>query len=107
MTGEEEQGTTIRKAGAKEHERQLKKAALALFSPREKNPYVFNGKPLANLQELTDYLVAFTGKEGLWVASWLEYLGDKEVADRIRRHPGDFKKIVADRCHELKKFITT
>ncbi len=39
-----------------------------------------NGKPLNNLQELTDYLPAFTGEEGLWVASWLEYLGDAEVA---------------------------
>jgi hypothetical protein len=103
MTGSVKQDNPIKKVGARERERQMKKIARALFSPREKNPYLFNGKPLANLQELTDYLVAFTGKEGLWVASWLEYLGDKEAADRIRRHPGDFKKIVADRCHELKK----
>ncbi len=105
MAGETEQGTRVRKVGGKERERQLKKTARAVFRPREKNPYVFNGKPLADLQELTDYLVAFTGKEGLWVASWLEYLGDDEVAERIRRHPGDFKKIVADRCHELKKYM--
>jgi hypothetical protein len=105
MAGETEQDTRVRKVGGKERERQLKKTARAVFRPREKNPYVFNGKPLADLQELTDYLVAFTGKEGLWVASWLEYLGDDDVAERIRRHPGDFKKIVADRCHELKKYI--
>jgi hypothetical protein len=105
MTGQAKQENIIKKAGARNRDRQLKKTARALFSPREKNPYVFNGKPLFNLQELTDYLVAFTGKEGLWVASWLEYLGDKAVADRIRQHPGDFKKIVAARCHELKKYV--
>jgi hypothetical protein len=105
MAGQAEQENTVKKVSAREHERQLKKIARALFSPREKNPYVFNGKPLANLQELTDYLVAFNGKEGLWVASWLEYLGDKETADLIRQRPGDFKKIVAGRCHELKKHV--
>jgi hypothetical protein len=105
MAGETEQGTRVSKVGGKERERQLKKTARLVFRPQDKNPYVFNGKPLADLQELTDYLVAFTGREGLWVASWLEYLGDGEVAERIRQHPGDFKKIVADRCHELKKYI--
>ena len=105
MAGSASQENGVRKAGARERERQMKRIARALFRPREKNPYIFNGKPLADLQELTDYLVAFTGKECLWVASWLEYLGDQEIADRIRRQPGDFKKIVAKRCHELKKYL--
>jgi|AGTN01.2.fsa_nt_gi hypothetical protein len=105
MAGPASQENGVRKAGARERERQMKRIARALFRPREKNPYIFNGKPLADLQELTDYLVAFTGKEGLWVASWLEYLGDEETADRIRRQPGDFKKIVAERCRELKKYL--
>ena len=81
--------------------------AEALFSPKDKNPYYFNGKPLLNLQELVDYLVAFTGEEGLWVASWLEYLGDGEVAERIRQNPGDFKHIVRDRYDELQKCLGT
>jgi hypothetical protein len=105
MAGQVKQEKTARKAGVRERERQLKKIARALFSPKDKNPYIFNGKPLTSLQELADYLVAFTGKEGPWVASWLEYLGDKEVADRIRRHPGDFKQIVAGRYQELKKYV--
>ncbi len=79
--------------------------AEALFSPKGKNPYYFNGKPLANLQELVDYLVAFTGEEGLWVASWIEYLGDNETAEHIRNNPGDFKRIVTERYTELKKYL--
>ena len=89
---------------SRERERLLKRTAKALFHPRDRNPYMFNGKPLRNLQDLADYLVAFDGREGPWVASWLEYLGDKEAADRIRRHPKNFKKIVAGRYDELKKY---
>ena len=80
-------------------------AAQELFSPKGKNPYYFNGKPLANLQELVDYLVAFTGEEGSWVASWIEYLGDSETAEHIRNNPGDFKQIVTARFTELKKYL--
>ena len=79
--------------------------AEALFDPKDKNPYYFNGKPLLNLQELVDYLAAFTGEEGLWVASWLEYLGDPEVAERIRDNPIDFKHIVRERYDELKAVV--
>lgn len=77
----------------------------AMFHPKDKNPYYFNGKPLGNLRELVDYLVAFTGEEGNWVASWLEYLGDPEVAERIRKNPGNFKRIVQDRYDELKRYL--
>ncbi len=59
---------------------------------------------LKNLKELKDYLVAFTGKEALWVASWLEYLGDKELAVGIRKKPGDFKSIILRRYNELKQY---
>jgi len=78
--------------------------ARRLFEPTDKNPYVFNGKPLKNLKELKDYLVAFTGKEALWVASWLEYLGDKELAASIRKDPRDFKRIIFKRYVELKPY---
>jgi hypothetical protein len=83
-----------------------KKRALArrLFSPAGKNPYVFNGKPLKNLKDLKDYLVAFTGREALWVASWVEYLGDEELARRIRDRPGSFKELILKRYNELKPY---
>ena len=94
---------TTTKAG----EPSQKQIAEALFNPRDRNPYYFNGKPLCNLQELTDYLAAFTGEEGMWVAAWIDYLGDSETADRIRKKPGDFKEIVKARYNELKKSVST
>ncbi len=81
--------------------------ARRLFEPKDKKPYVFNGKPLKNIKELKDYLVAFTGKEALWVASWLEYLGDKELAAGIRKKPREFKNIILRRYNELKQFAHT
>ncbi len=84
-----------------EHKRAL---ARRLFDPEGKNPYIFNGKPLKNLKDLKDYLVAFTGREALWVAAWLEYLGDKELARRIRRKPGEFKDTIFKRYRELKRY---
>lgn len=83
----------------------LKKLARLMFLPKEKKPYMFNGKPLKNLQDLKDYLVAFTGREALWVASWLEYLGDSETASRIREKPEKFKNTVTRRYKELKNYI--
>ena len=83
----------------------LKRLAVMMFKPRDKNPYIFNGKPLKNLQDLKDYLVAFTGKEALWVASWLEYLGDRETAEYIRKKPEKFKNAVLKRYKELKPYI--
>jgi hypothetical protein len=75
-----------------------------LFRPRDKKPYIFNGKPLKNMKDLKDYLVAFTGREAQWVASWLEYLGDRELARRIRSRPGEFKEIILKRYEELKPY---
>ena len=82
-----------------------KTLARRLFRPEGKSPYVFNGKPLKDLKDLKDYLVAFTGKEALWVASWLEYLGDSETARLIRKKPKDFKDIVQKRYRELKPYM--
>ncbi len=78
--------------------------ARRLFSPVNKKPYIFNGKPLRDLNDLKDYLVAFSGREAPWVASWLEYLGDKEIARRIRGRPRDFKAIIIKRYKELKPY---
>ncbi|MCD1294667.1 hypothetical protein CUJ83_06595 [Methanocella sp. CWC-04] len=76
-----------------------------LFKPEDKNPYIFNGKPLKDFQDLKDYLVAFTEREAIWVASWIEYLGDEETASRIRRKPKNFKNIIYDRYNELSPHI--
>jgi len=109
--------TAARKRPAKETYKEQEKApttaedaakrqmAEALFHPTGKSPYYFNGKPLRNIQELADYLEAFSGTEGEWVASWIEYLGDAETARRIMFDTGGFKKIVRDRCKELKKYL--
>jgi len=78
--------------------------ARRLFNPRDKNPYIFNGKPLKNLRDLKDYLVAFTGKDALRVAAWLEYLGDRELAGRIRKKPREFKDTILKRYRELKPY---
>jgi hypothetical protein len=83
----------------------LKRLAVRMFKPRDKKPYIFNGKPLKDLQDLKDYLVAFTGREALWVASWLEYLGDHETAEYIRKKPEKFKDAVLKRYRELKPYI--
>jgi hypothetical protein len=91
-------------ASEKQQHAPLKRLARMLFMPRDKNPYVFNGKPLKNLQDLKDYLVAFTGREALWVASWLEYLGDGETAEHIRKKPEKFKKLILKRYKELRPY---
>lgn len=83
----------------------LKQIANSLFHARDKEPYVFNGKPLKNFQELKDYIVAFTEKEALWVASWIGYLGDAETAKKIREDPLNFKRLIYSRYEELLPFI--
>jgi hypothetical protein len=88
----------------KSDEEHIKAIAERLFNPKDKKPYIFNGKPLKNISDLKDYLVAFTGREAQWVASWIEYLGDKELARRIRSKPRDFKELVLKRYRELKPY---
>jgi hypothetical protein len=83
-------------------EDELAAIANMLFNPAGKEPYHLNDKALKNLQELVDNLDAFTGNEGTWVAAWLEYLGDKEVAEIIYGSPGDFKLIIIERFNKLK-----
>ena len=75
-----------------------------MFHPEGKNPYYLNGRVLNNLQDLVGNLDAFTGNEGLWVASWLEYLGDNDVAARIQNWPDDFKPIVIARYNKLTDY---
>ena len=82
--------------------------ARCLFRPAGKNPYyLFRGTEsiaLTNLAELKDQIDTFTENEAEWVASWIEYLGDKETADKIRASPSNFKGIIIARYEELSAF---
>jgi hypothetical protein len=82
--------------------------ASCLLRPAGKNPYyLFRGTDciaINNLAELKDRIEMFLENEAEWVASWIEYLGDKETADTIRRTPGKFKSIISARYEELSGF---
>ena len=58
-------------------------------------------RAIKNLKELRQNLGLFTEKEALWVADWLEYLGDPKTARRIRENSQDFKAIIINRYAEL------
>lgn len=87
-----------------EADEEMAELADKMFHPRDKNPYYLNGRALNNLQDLVDNLDSFTGNEGLWVADWLEYLGDEYVAALIRNWPDDFKQIVMARYIKLRDY---
>ena len=82
--------------------------ASSLLRPAGKNPYyLLRGTDciaLNNLAELNEKLDLFEEKEAEWVAAWIEYLGDKETADKIRASPSNFKSIVIERYEELRGF---
>lgn len=75
-----------------------------LFAPKGKEPYYHGGSAIRNLDELANRLDNFTTAEANWVASWIEYLGDGETAEKIRKSTANFKDIVRQRHRELKKF---
>jgi hypothetical protein len=83
---------------------ELEALAKLLFHPENKNPYYLNDKALNNLKDLVDNLNSFTGNEGRWVAAWLEYLGDEDLAARIQNWPEDFKQLVIARYNKLKGY---
>ncbi|MDI6886225.1 MAG: hypothetical protein QMD22_07800 [archaeon] len=82
--------------------------AISLLTPAGKNPYsLIRGTdcfPISNLSELKDRLDMFMENEAEWVASWIEYLGDKKTADKIRETPNEFKRIISARYEELSGF---
>ncbi len=82
--------------------------AICLLRPADKNPYyLFRGTDcigINNLTELKDRIDMFMEDEAEWVASWIEYLGDKETADKIRASPSNFKRIIIERYKELSAF---
>lgn len=94
----------------KEKKRELSKLSASLFEPVGKNPYYLNRSSdsiaIKNFAELRDNLDAFTEEEVPWLAMWIEYLGDKETAARIRETPGEFKEIIIERHGELQEFFS-
>jgi predicted unusual protein kinase regulating ubiquinone biosynthesis (AarF/ABC1/UbiB family) len=80
----------------------LKEIAKKLFDATGKNAYDLKDMTIKNFEELKNNLDKFTVKEANWVASWIEYLGDKTTADRIRQAPNEFKKIINNRYGQLK-----
>jgi hypothetical protein len=83
----------------------LSKIATALFTPTDKNPYYQESSAIANLHDLHEHLDTFRPEEAVWLASWLEYLGDSETAKKIRAEPDQFKHIVTARYEALKEFM--
>ncbi|MBE0517519.1 MAG: hypothetical protein IBX41_09095 [Methanophagales archaeon] len=82
--------------------------AISLLTPAGKNPYyLFRGTDciaINNISELKDRIDLLTGNEADWVASWIDYLGDKETADMIRERPNEFKRIIIERYEERSGF---
>lgn len=102
---------SIKRKWAEEvEEKEARRAEIAtcLFKPASKNPYyLFRGTDciaLNNLSELKERIDMFKENEAEWVASWIEYLGDKETADKIRETPREFKRIIIARYEELSGF---
>jgi len=89
---------------------ELARLATSLFAPARKNPYYLNRGSSAivikNLAELRENLDVFTEEEAPWLASWIEYLGDKETAARLTETPGEFKDIIIERHEELQEFFS-
>jgi hypothetical protein len=103
---------TVRKI--KEKKEELSKLSSSLFDPVGKNPYYLNRDSgsgdmtieITNLSALRKNLDLFTEEEAPWLAMWIEYLGDKETAARIRETPGEFKEIIIERHEELQEFFS-
>jgi len=90
--------------------KELSRLANSLFNPVGKNPYYLNrgssSIAIKNMAELRDNLEMFTKDEALWLASWIEYLGDEETAARIRERPDKFAEIITGRHEELQEFLS-
>lgn len=88
----------------KREENDLLRTAKMMFQPAGKEPYWKSGKAIRNFQELVDNLNYFNEGEAAWVASWIDYLGDRETAQRIKSSARDFKNVIQNRYGQLRKF---
>jgi len=85
--------------------KELEHLAKALLAPEGKNPYCLGDKRICNLKELRQDIGEFTDKMARWVADWIEYLGDRETAQKIRDEPSNFKSIITNRYAELRPYF--
>lgn len=83
----------------------LAEEARKLLRPSDRQPYWLGSQPIGNLEEMVGNLEKFGDEHAYWVADWIEYLGDKQTADRIRAEQQRFKEIVKQRYQELKQFL--
>jgi hypothetical protein len=102
---------SIKRKWADEVEEEEKKAGIAacVFRPVEKNPYyLFRGAEcvtIVDFSDLKENIDLFGEAEAGWLASWIEYLGDNETANKIRAMPREFRMIVIERYKELRDFL--
>lgn len=85
--------------------RNLAETAGKLLRPSDRQPYWLGSQPIGNLEDLTNNLEKFSDEHAFWVADWIEYLGDRDTAERIRAEQQKFKEIVKHRYQELKQFL--
>jgi len=85
---------------------ELARIADKLFSPVGKNPYFRGEKAIRNFRELVRSLSEFSEKEAQWVASWIDYLGDRKTATEISQAPTRFREIITARFNELRSYAT-
>jgi len=83
---------------------ELARMAAKLFSPVGKNPYFRGEKAIRNFMELVRSLSEFSEKEAQWVASWIDYLGDRKTATEISQAPTRFREIITARFNELRAY---
>ena len=66
--------------------------------------YHLPNKVCKGLKGLIEHLDSIKEEDVKWVVRWIEYLGDTELAIRIKARPEEFKEIISDRYEQLKKF---
>ena len=95
-----------RREGKREEREDLYNLAKLMFDPAGEEPYYLGSRSIRNLEELKMSLDLFTQEMVEWVASWIEYLGDRRTAEEIRRAKGEFKRIIEKRYAVLRKYYT-
>lgn len=95
-----------RREGKREEREDLYNLAKLMFDPTGKEPYYLGSMAIRNLEELKVSLDSFTPEMAEWVASWIEYLGDRRTAEEIGRAKGEFKRIIEKRYAVLRKYYT-
>ncbi len=85
--------------------RPLADLARSMFHPTDRQPYWLGDRAIGNLEELAANVEKFGEEQAAWVADWLDYLGDAEVARRIRVQAARLRPIVTERYRQLKEAL--